>query len=54
MIDAKIPRHIRDKWPLVVSPQHIVWVAGYRIDERVRVREETEEILLLRFQRGGR
>lgn len=54
MIDAKIPRHIRDKWLLVVSPQHIVWVAGYRIDERVRVREETEEILLLRFQRGGR
>ncbi len=53
MIDAKIPQHIRDRWPLVVSPSHIVWVAGYRIDERVKVTEQTRQVLHLRFARSG-
>jgi len=51
MIDAKIPHHIRDKVPLVVSPQNIVWVAGYRIDERARVTERTERVLKIWFQK---
>jgi tRNA(Ile)-lysidine synthase len=51
MIDAKIPHHIRDKAPLVVSPQNIVWVAGYRIDERARVTERTERVLKIWFQK---
>ncbi len=49
MIDAKIPQHIRDRLPLVVSPTHIVWVSGYRIDERVKVTQQTEHVLHLRF-----
>jgi tRNA(Ile)-lysidine synthase len=53
MIDAKIPQHIRDRWPLVVSASHIVWVAGYRIDERAKVTEETRQVLHLRFARAG-
>ncbi len=51
MIDAKIPHHIRDKVPLVVSPQHIIWVAGYRIDERARVTERTVRVLKIWFQK---
>lgn len=51
MIDAKIPHHIRDKVPLVVSPQHIIWVAGYRIDERARVTERTGRVLKIWFQK---
>jgi len=51
MIDAKIPYHIRDMLPLVVSPQNIVWVAGYRIDERARVTERTERVLKIWFQK---
>ena len=51
MIDAKIPHHIRDKLPLVVSPQNIVWVAGYRIDERARVTEGTGRVLKIWFQK---
>jgi len=54
MIDAKIPHHIRDRVPLVVSPQNIVWVAGYRIDERARVTERTERVLKICFQKRGR
>ncbi|MFQ6001443.1 MAG: tRNA lysidine(34) synthetase TilS, partial [Anaerolineae bacterium] len=51
MIDAKIPHHIRDKVPLVVSSQNIIWVAGYRIDERARVTERTGRVLKIWFQK---
>lgn len=53
MIDAKIPRHIRDLLPLVVSPQHIVWVVGYRLDERVKVTSQTSQVLHLWFAKEG-
>jgi tRNA(Ile)-lysidine synthase len=53
MIDAKIPQRIRSLLPLVVSPWHIVWVAGYRIDERVKVTSETSRVLHLGFAREG-
>ncbi len=49
MIDAKIPQHIRDLLPLVVSPQHIVWVAGWRVDERAKITTGTSRVLHLRF-----
>lgn len=51
MIDAKIPHHVRDRVPLVVSPQNIIWVAGYRIDERARVTEKTGRVLKIWFQK---
>ncbi len=49
MIDAKIPHYIRDLLPLVVSPRHTAWVAGYRIDERAKVTPQTDQVLHLRF-----
>lgn len=52
MIDAKIPSAWRQRIPLVCSPQHILWVVGWRIDERVKVTEETKQILRLKFKRG--
>jgi len=51
MIDAKIPQHIRDRVPLVVSPRHIVWVAGWRVDERAKITDGTEKVLRLGFVR---
>jgi tRNA(Ile)-lysidine synthase len=53
LIDAKVPQHIRDRLPLVVSTTDIVWVAGYRIDERAKITERTREVLHLRFAKGG-
>jgi tRNA(Ile)-lysidine synthase len=52
-IDAKVPQHIRDGLPLVVSPRHIVWVAGYRIDERAKITERTRRVMHLCFAKGG-
>jgi len=52
MIDTKIPRTWRRRIPIVCSPQHILWVVGWRIDERVKVTKDTKQILCLKFERG--
>ena len=52
MIDVKIPRRWRERVPIVCSPEQIVWVVGYRIDDRVKVTEETRQVLRLRFTPG--
>ena len=49
MVDAKIPLHWRDHIPLVCSPRQIIWVVGWRIDDRVKVTQATRKILLLEF-----
>lgn len=49
MIDAKIPLPRRSHIPLVCSPRHILWVVGWRIDDRVKVTENSREILRLEF-----
>lgn len=48
LIDAKVPRRLREKVPIVEDGEGIVWVVGYALAERVKVREESEEILCLR------
>jgi tRNA(Ile)-lysidine synthase len=52
MIDAKIPQAWRDKIPIVCSPEQIVWVVGWRIDDRVKITDNTEQVLRLEFKRG--
>ena len=52
MIDAKIPHTWRQRIPIVCSPAHILWVVGWRIDDRVRVTPGTEQILCLEFNRS--
>jgi tRNA(Ile)-lysidine synthase len=49
MVDAKIPRSWRGRIPIVCSPQQIIWVAGWRIDDRVKLTEASKEILRLEF-----
>ena len=51
MIDAKIPRAWRQRVPIVCSPWHILWVVGGRIDDRVKVAENTRQVLSLKFER---
>ncbi len=52
MIDAKIPRAWRQQVPIVYSPQHILWLVGWRIDERTKVTDSTRQILRLEFKRS--
>ncbi|TET27037.1 MAG: hypothetical protein E3J67_00175 [Dehalococcoidia bacterium] len=50
MIDAKIPHPWRRQVPIVCSPEHILWVVGWRIDERAKVTENTRQVLCLEFK----
>jgi len=50
-VDEKIPRDERDSIPIVVSGNEIVWIAGYRGDERFKVTEKTKRFLRLEFKR---
>ena len=52
MIDTKIPHAWRRRIPVVCSAKHIVWVVGWRIDDRVKVTQNTKRILCLKFERG--
>jgi len=52
MIDARIPRAWRGRIPIVVSPEQIIWVVGWRIDERVRVTDNTKNVICLKFKRS--
>ena len=49
MVDSKIPRQWRDRVPLVVSTEGIAWVAGWRIADWARVKEEEKQRLELSF-----
>jgi tRNA(Ile)-lysidine synthase len=44
-IDHKIPKFERPKIPLLLSGEVIAWVAGYRIDERVKITPNTRKVL---------
>ncbi|MDQ6734294.1 MAG: tRNA lysidine(34) synthetase TilS [Nitrospirota bacterium] len=45
--DLKVPRPSRERIPLIVAPEGIVWVAGYRTDHRFRVTASTRRLLRL-------
>ncbi len=51
MINAKIPRAIRDRLPLIVSGDQIVWVPGYRVGQSFLVTETTQHIIKLVFRK---
>jgi tRNA(Ile)-lysidine synthase len=44
-IDHKVPRYERPGISLLLSGERIVWVVGYRIDDRVKVTEKTKKVL---------
>lgn len=51
MADAKIPVALRAQWPIVVNQDHVVWVVGIGLDERVRINQNTRRVIQLRSER---
>ena len=49
MINTKIPRAWRDQVPLLASPHHVLWIPGWRIDERAKVTARTSQVLATSF-----
>jgi tRNA(Ile)-lysidine synthase len=52
-VDEKVPRDVRDSIPIVVSGNDIVWIAGYRLDERFKVTDKTEKFMRLTLLKGN-
>ncbi len=46
-IDEKISKFERNSVIIVRDNEKIVWIAGYRMDDRVKITEKTEEVLIL-------
>ena len=49
--DEKVSRDDRDTVPIVVSGGSVIWIAGYRGDERFRVTDSTRKVLKLELKR---
>jgi tRNA(Ile)-lysidine synthase len=46
-INCKILQPARERWPLVVDEEKVVWVVGLRIHDRCRIMPSTKEIILI-------
>ena len=51
-IDEKVPSYLRGRVPILECADGIIWVCGYRIDDRYKVTESTKSILCLEICEG--
>ncbi|HEU5439231.1 MAG TPA: tRNA lysidine(34) synthetase TilS, partial [Ktedonobacterales bacterium] len=49
-VDAKIPREQRTRIPLVLGRDHLIWIAGQRLDHRARITSATRHVLALALE----
>ncbi len=47
MIDEKIPVNLKSRVVLLESQNDIVWIAGYRIDNRYKITAQTKQVLII-------
>ncbi len=50
LINARVPTERRDRLLLVCDQEKVVWVAGVRLSDSVRLRESTRRVLVLRAE----
>ncbi len=50
-VDEKVPRDERDRIPIVLSGGNIIWITGYRADERFKITNETKRFLRLEVKK---
>jgi len=51
-IDEKVPNYLRGRVPVLESSDGIIWVCGYRIDDRYKITEKTRRVLRLEICEG--
>jgi len=50
LINARVPVVERDRLALVCDQEKIVWVAGVRLSDRVKLRDSTQRVLVMRAE----
>lgn len=48
-IDSKVSRDQRDKVPLIVDDENIIWVVGYRINDLYKLTVNTKKVLMIEY-----
>lgn len=48
-IDLKVSRDQRDKVPLIVDGENIIWVVGYRINDLYKLTANTKNVLMIEY-----
>ena len=51
LIDEKVPRNLKDNIWVLCSGHSIVWLLGMRVDDRFKIREKTENVLLIEWSK---
>jgi tRNA(Ile)-lysidine synthase len=49
MIDAKVPRYERDRTPMLVRGNQVLWVVGYTTSDPFKIHSGTRQYLYLRY-----
>ena len=52
MVNEKLPRRLRDRWPLVISGGEVVWLPGIRLAEGFKVSPQTDHAVTLHLVKG--
>ena len=52
LIDAKIPRQERERVPVLMNGNEIIWVIGYRTSEPFKIRADTNRRLYLNYSKS--
>ena len=53
LTDRKVNVLVRDEIPVVADAKGIIWLAGYEIDERVKIDSNTKRALKIEYAPGG-
>lgn len=48
LIDRKVPGRVRSLIPVVCSENSVLWLVGYRLDERAKIDRDTEKVVVVR------
>ncbi len=48
-VNEKLPRRVRQKYPLVVSGRNIIWVPGFRIADGYQVNSDTTRVVCIKL-----
>ncbi|MCY3905298.1 MAG: tRNA lysidine(34) synthetase TilS [Caldilineaceae bacterium] len=53
LTDRKVPRWLRSGWPILVDGTEVVWVGGHQIADRVRIDENSREVIHLYWRESS-
>jgi tRNA(Ile)-lysidine synthase len=52
LVDEKIPLHEKEDIRILECDKRVAWVSGIRIDERFKVKDSTEKVLVIKRALG--